>query len=195
LALGERPARPSQFGSPACLHCSVGDRHARGSQAGPSGELTVVPRRLGAPACHPEPPDSDNRSGRKSCHRGNCVTRRPRARSHPGHARRPDWRRGALVENALAIALLRAGHAPLEGFARPGSLYYWPSADGREIDFLVTGPTTIAVESKYAVRRSGKDYESITKAFGRGIMVSRRDTELDRDVLTVPAGVLLAHLG
>jgi len=26
-------------------------------------------------------------------------------------------------------------------------------------------------------------------------MVSRRDTELDRDVLTVPAGVLLAHLG
>jgi hypothetical protein len=29
----------------------------------------------------------------------------------------------------------------------------------------------------------------------RRIMMSRRDTELDRDVLTVPAGVLLAHSG
>jgi predicted AAA+ superfamily ATPase len=53
----------------------------------------------------------------------------------------------------------------------------------------------VAVESKYAVRRSGKDYESITKSFGRGIMVSRRDVELGREVLTVPAGVLLALLG
>lgn len=35
----------------------------------------------------------------------------------------------------------------------------------------------------------------MTKAFGKGIMVSRRDVELDRDVLTVPAGVLLALLG
>jgi len=113
----------------------------------------------------------------------------------PGVLGGPTAAEGALVENALAIALLRAGRAALEGFAHPGSLYYWRSADGREIDFLVTDPTTIAVESKYAVRRSGKDYESITKAFGQGIMVSRRDTELDRDVLTVPAGVLLALLG
>jgi predicted AAA+ superfamily ATPase len=102
---------------------------------------------------------------------------------------------GALVENAIAIALLRADRSALEGFARPDRLYYWRSADGREVDFLVTGPETVAVESKYAAHRTGKDYESITKAFGRGIMVSRRDTELDRDVLTVPAGVLLALLG
>jgi predicted AAA+ superfamily ATPase len=99
------------------------------------------------------------------------------------------------VENAIAIALLRADRSALEGFARPDRLYYWRSADGREVDFLVTGPEAVAVESKYAAHRTGKDYESITKAFGRGIMVSRRDTELDRAVLTVPAGVLLALLG
>jgi hypothetical protein len=60
---------------------------------------------------------------------------------------------------------------------------------------LVTEPALAAVESKYAARRTGKDYESMTKAFGRGIMVSRRDIELDREVVTVPAGVLLALLG
>jgi hypothetical protein len=102
---------------------------------------------------------------------------------------------GALVENALAIALLRADRAALEGFAHPDHLYYWRSADGREVDFLVTEPALVAIESKYAVRRSGKDYESLAKAFGQGIMVSRRDVELNRDVLTVPAGVLLALLG
>lgn len=102
---------------------------------------------------------------------------------------------GALVENALAIALLRADRSALEGFAHPDRLYYWRSADGREIDFLVADPALVAVESKYASHRTGKDYESLTKAFGRGIMVSRRDIELDRDVLTIPAGVLLALLG
>ncbi len=113
----------------------------------------------------------------------------------PGVLGGPAPAEGALVENAIAIALLRADRAALEGFAHPEHLYYWRSADGREIDFLVTDPTLIALESKYAARRSGKDYESISKAFGRGIMVSRRDTELDREVLTVPAGVLLALLG
>ncbi len=113
----------------------------------------------------------------------------------PGVLGGPAPAEGALVENALAIALLRADPSALEGFAHPDRLYYWRSADGREVDFLVTGPEPVAVESKYAAHRSGKDYESITKAFGRGIMVSRRDVELDRDVLTVPAGVLLALLG
>jgi hypothetical protein len=113
----------------------------------------------------------------------------------PGVLGGPATSEGALVENALAIALLRTDWAALEGFAHPHHLYYWRSADGREVDFLVTEPALVAVESKYAAHRTGKDYESISKAFGQGIMVSRRDTELDREVLTVPAGVLLALLG
>lgn len=113
----------------------------------------------------------------------------------PGVLGGPAPAEGALVENALAIALLRADRGALEGFAHPDRLHYWRSADGREIDFLVTDPELLVVESKYAARRSGKDYESMAKAFGRGIMVSRRDTELDREILTVPAGVLLALLG
>jgi uncharacterized protein len=102
---------------------------------------------------------------------------------------------GALVENVLGIVLLRhAERDALECFSHPGRLFYWRSSDGREIDFFVSEPA-FAVESKHARRRTGKDYESITKAFGRGIMVSRRDLDLDRPVLTIPAGVPLALLG
>jgi hypothetical protein len=102
---------------------------------------------------------------------------------------------GALVENALAIALLRTAEPDaLERYSHPDRLFYWRSSDGREIDFVVSDPP-LAIESKYALRPTGKDYESITKAFGRGIMVSRRDLDLERPVVTIPAGVLLASIG
>lgn len=100
-----------------------------------------------------------------------------------------------LVENVIAVALLRAAEPDaLERFLHPDHLFYWRSKDGREIDFLVTEPP-LPIESKYSARPTGKDYESITKAFGRGIMVSRRDLDLERPVLTIPAGVLLALIG
>lgn len=103
---------------------------------------------------------------------------------------------GGLVENALAIALLRhVERDPLERFALPQALYYWRSADGREIDFLIARDEIVVVESKYAARQTGKDYESITRAFGRGIMVTRHEVDTDRPVLTIPAGVFLALLG
>jgi uncharacterized protein len=107
----------------------------------------------------------------------------------------PQPTEGGLVENVLAIALLRhAERDALERFSHPDRLFYWRSNDGREIDFVVAEPL-VALESKYAERRTGKDYESMTKAFGRGIMVSRRDVDVDQPVLTIPAGVLLALLG
>ena len=60
---------------------------------------------------------------------------------------------------------------------------------------MVAEPQVVALESKYAERTTGKDYESIAKAFGRGVMVTRRDVDVDQPVLTVPAGVLLTLLG
>lgn len=108
----------------------------------------------------------------------------------------PSASAGGLVENALAIALLRhAERHALERFASPDRLHYWRSAQGREIDFVVHDQVPIAIESKYVERPTGKDYESMTKAFGRGVMVSRQAVDVERPVLTVPAGVLLALLG
>lgn len=102
----------------------------------------------------------------------------------------------ALVENLVALALLRHSERDvLEHFAVQEHLFIWRSADGREIDFLVGVGMTIPLECKYATHPTGKDYESMTKAFGRGIMASRRTFEAERPILTVPVGVLLAVLG
>lgn len=101
-----------------------------------------------------------------------------------------------LVENILAIALFRqAERDGVQRFREPQRLFLWRSSDGREIDFIVpVGGSTLPIESKFGRRMDGKDYESIQKAFGRGVMVSRDTIIADRDILTVPAGVLLAHL-
>lgn len=103
---------------------------------------------------------------------------------------------GPLVENVLAVALLRHSERDaLERFATAQRLFVWRSSDGREIDFVVDGATPLPLESKYASRIGGKDYESIAKAYGRGVLVSRRALDVERPILTVPAGVLLALLG
>ncbi len=103
----------------------------------------------------------------------------------------------ALVENLILIALFRqVERNALESFAVPQSLFLWRSERGREIDFVTDVSTgTLPIESKYAQDPDGKDYESITKAFGGGVMVSRRTIIIDRDILTVPAGVFLAMIG
>jgi predicted AAA+ superfamily ATPase len=122
--------------------------------------------------------------------------RPPRGAAIPAALGGPTAPEPALVENLLAIALLRHTERDvLERFAAPEHVFVWRSADDREIDFLVDVGRPIPLESKYASRPTGKDYESMTKAFGRGIMASRRTLDAERSILTVPAGVLLALLG
>jgi hypothetical protein len=58
----------------------------------------------------------------------------------------------------------------------------------------VTFPA-LPVRSRHGARPTGKAYESTTKAFGRGIMVSRWHLDLERSVVTIPAGVLLVLVG
>jgi predicted AAA+ superfamily ATPase len=108
----------------------------------------------------------------------------------------PEAKISDLVENVLAIALFReAENDALLRYREPSRVFFWRSSDGREIDFLVPlDRGRLAIESKFARDMTGKDYESMEKAFGGGIMVSKNELILDRKVLTVPAGVFLAHL-
>lgn len=102
----------------------------------------------------------------------------------------------ALVENLLAIALFRhVERNALEAFAAPRTLFLWRSSNDREIDFVVHGRPRLPVECKYGEEPRGKDYESMEKAFGRGILASRYRLSTDRAVLTVPVGVLLTAIG
>ncbi len=102
----------------------------------------------------------------------------------------------ALVENLLAIALFRhIERNALEAFAAPRSLFLWRSSNDREIDFVADGGPRLPVECKYAEEPRGKDYESMSKAFGRGILASHHSLVTDREILTVPTAVLLAAIG
>ena len=108
----------------------------------------------------------------------------------------PEATLSALVENLLAIALFRhVERDALERFAVPQRLFVWRSSNDREIDFVAdSGGGDVPIESKYVDSPTGKDYESMSRAFGGGIMASRRTTTTDKDILTVPVGVLLALL-
>ncbi len=115
----------------------------------------------------------------------------------PGAQGGPEASASCLVENATAVSLFRhLERNALESFALPQRLFLWRSGRGREIDFVAdVGPTVIPVECKYTSAPGGKDYESMSKAFGHGVMASRSALITDRQILTLPVGVLLAMLG
>ena len=114
----------------------------------------------------------------------------------PGALGGPSPKPEALIENLLAVALFRhVERNALESFAAPRSLFLWRSSNDREIDFVVHGRAPLPIESKYAEEPRGKDYESMEKAFGHGILATRHTLATDRKVLTVPVGVLLAAIG
>lgn len=113
----------------------------------------------------------------------------------PG-ARRPDA--GGVVENMVAIALYRSAATSLvQAEPEPGSLGYWKSSNGRELDFVV--PSKIS--NRFAVEVKG-DADSglaharsaIRRSFTRGVVVSRTKYAWDSGVPVIPVAVLLAVL-
>lgn len=119
----------------------------------------------------------------------------------PG-ARRPPA--DALVENAVAVALFRASARVLaQAGAVPGSIGYWRSKAGREIDFVVPVrdldrgrggrlPIEVKGDGRSAI---GRARSSIVQAFGEGIIASRTRFDPTGPVPVLPASVLLAALG
>ncbi len=98
----------------------------------------------------------------------------------------------ALVENTVALTLYRSLEIePVESFGLPGSLFYWRSSSGTEIDFLVgSGNMKIPVEVAWR-HRVGKErtITSMERHFGRGIIVTRGTTELQGPVRQIPAAL------
>jgi predicted AAA+ superfamily ATPase len=102
----------------------------------------------------------------------------------------------AVVENLVAVSLFRAAEVDLvESFRLPQELCFWRTGRGREIDFLAgQRPRQLPVEVKYQQRVGRQDTLSIRNTLGRGIVLSRRNLDLDGSVAIVPAAVFLAFL-
>ncbi len=113
----------------------------------------------------------------------------------PG-ARRPAI--AGVVENMVAVGLYRSAATSLvQAEPEPGSLGYWKSSNGRELDFVVPSKTS----NRFAVEVKG-DADSalaharaaISRSFKRGVVVSRTRYAWDSEVPVIPAAVLLAVL-
>ena len=68
----------------------------------------------------------------------------------------------------------------VESFRLPQSLCFWRSSQGKEVDFLAgPRPHQVPVEVRYRNRVGAQDTLVIRNAFGRGIVLSRRDLLLN----------------
>ncbi|MFQ5537009.1 MAG: ATP-binding protein [Gemmatimonadota bacterium] len=104
-----------------------------------------------------------------------------------------------LTESLVAAALFRSSAQSLtQADAVPGSVAYWRSRDGREVDFVVPTqdpPGRLPVEVKGdASSRIGHARRVLRRVFGRGIILSRSHFDWREDGAVIPAPVLLACL-
>lgn len=118
----------------------------------------------------------------------------------PG-AREPD--EDGSMENLVATGLFRsAASALVQSTPAPGSVAYWRSRQGREIDFVIPDPE--APSARFPIEVKGDASTGVSNArkairqtFGSGVVTTRTRLELDEnpDVPAVPAAVFLAVLG
>jgi len=108
----------------------------------------------------------------------------------------------ALRENLIGVGLYRSATDRLvQADPMVGSLCFWKSGRGREIDFVIAEATQhghghrLPVEVKGdASRNVGNARKSISRAFGRGIIVTESLLDLEHEIPAVPAPVFLAAL-
>ena len=106
----------------------------------------------------------------------------------------------ALVETAVAMALFRSDEQPLvEQFPLPQGLFYWRSASGGEVDFLVGRGAIndrIPVEVKYQATVTGRDVAAMKRSFSRGLLITADTLDLDHPpFLQIPVALFLWVLG
>jgi predicted AAA+ superfamily ATPase len=106
-----------------------------------------------------------------------------------------------LAEAALAAAIFRAveGDA-VDRFGEPEGLFYFRSASGTEVDFVVPtfdGTTpgagrAYAAESKYVDAVTANDSKAMLANFGGGLLLTRGAIDLEQhmpDVKVIPAAL------
>ena len=97
------------------------------------------------------------------------------------------------VEGAVAAHLVRNFENRLfEGFGSMEKVFYWRSAKGKEVDFVVLhGESLLPVEVKYQGIINRSDYTTMKRSFGRGILVTKNTFFLDERIIGIPAPVFL----
>jgi hypothetical protein len=109
--------------------------------------------------------------------------------------------RSAVREELIAIGLYRsATDRLLQAEPAPGSLCFWKSGRGTEIDFLVR-QSPEGSEGRFPIEVKGDSTSQIANArksmgaaFGRGLVITESHLDLEHRIPAVPAPVFLALL-
>ena len=97
------------------------------------------------------------------------------------------------IEGIVGSALLRVTESELfHGFANLMSTFYWRSARGKEVDFVVIwNDEEVPIEVKYQSRIGLNDYTTIKRSFQKGLVLTKDTFFQEEAVIGVPVSCFL----
>lgn len=94
-----------------------------------------------------------------------------------------------VAEAALAVAIFRAVDGDrVDGFGRPGRLFFFRTRGGGEVDFVVE-PGRLAAEAKYIDAASTREARAMVQNFERGLLLTRGAIDLRPNVTIIPSAL------
>lgn len=94
-----------------------------------------------------------------------------------------------LAEAAIAMAIFRSAEGDaIDRFGQPSRLFFFRSANGSEVDFVVI-PGRRAAESKYTDSTSLAEARALVANFGKGLLLTRGGVDLSPGVTFMPAAL------
>ena len=99
-----------------------------------------------------------------------------------------------LIEGVVFSHLLRiSGENLSEGLSYLENLHYWYSKRGSEIDFVIQREKSLLpVEVKYQEKISPSDYITLSRVFGKGLVLTKKECFKREEIIGIPVSLFLA---
>ena len=103
-----------------------------------------------------------------------------------------------IIEGLIGAHLIRNFEQGMaQGFSNIEKTFYWKSAKGKEIDFVlaISKKDILPLEVKFQNIINPIDYAGIKRSFGRGLIASKNTFHVENDIVVLPASSLLYLMG
>ncbi|MBM3713585.1 MAG: ATP-binding protein, partial [Actinobacteria bacterium] len=102
--------------------------------------------------------------------------------------------KSALIESLIGAHLIRNFEKGIyQGFSNIEKIFYWKSTKGKEIDFILSRSKNgiTPIEVKYQNIINPIDYITVKKSFKKGIVVSKNNFTIEKNIVILPASCFL----
>jgi len=102
--------------------------------------------------------------------------------------------KSTLIESLIGAHLIRNFEQGIyQGFSNIEKIFYWKSTKGKEIDFILCRSKNdiIPIEVKYQNIINPIDYITVKKSFKKGIVASKNNFTIEKDIVILPASCFL----